>query len=179
MIKKEKVLKRICLLCIFAAVLAIVLFFLYDIYEQKKSGKYLAVCGADSAKEAVDTYFRAFKECDGTLYASIMSDERRKTERRMYDNESEFDTAYADRFEEEEVYLRATYGRDRRISHSIKELTENKNSAVAEVCVVIKGTDRQNEDDHLYEEILNGTVTLTLNENGWKVYDVDFEKIFW
>lgn len=136
--------------------------------------------GSESAEDAAEEYFEAFRETDAERFISVMPEGKLKRQRGLFDSDEELYDSYRSQFEDEREFFDAIYGSDCSISYEItdsrgaEESIEDEDFLSASALSVTANIGgRKNHDE------CEGTLTLIETENGWYVYDSDFEKVFW
>lgn len=130
---------------------------------------------AESSVQAADRYFSAFGECDSEKYLALMTPAEKAEQSKLFDSEKELYESYASQFEDEREFFTALYGSDFIFSYEIMSSSKFKiDSYHAETFNVkseVKGRKAQ--------RTIDGKLTVIEIENGWYIYDTDFEEIFW
>jgi hypothetical protein len=137
--------------------------------------------GSATCEQAAEKYFDAFRESNAELYVSAMSEGKFNRQLLLFDGGDEIYDSYRSQFEDERDFFTAIYGADFKIKYEITQQTDADSGEIEgeeyisakklSVSVNINGS-KANED-------CEGTLTVIETEDGWYIYDSDFEKTFW
>lgn len=166
-----------------AAILAVSASAVYfTVSAVKNETTYMEPSGrAQSREEITEMYFQAFRDSDAELYVAAMPEGKLNRQRKLFDSDSELYDSYNSQFEDEYDFFSAIYGSDFTISYEVTDsrtADENSiadeeffNAAELDITAAISGYKLHRE--------CRGTLTVIETENGWYVYDSDFEEAFW
>lgn len=136
---------------------------------------------AQSCEEIADMYFQAFRDSDAELYVAAMPEGKLNRQRKLFDSDSELYDSYHSQFEDEYDFFAAIYGSDFAISYEITDSRAADKDSIADEEFLSAAELDITADISGYKlrRGCKGTLTVIETENGWYVYDSDFEEVFW